>query len=748
MLDIADLGVFTPKRTLKDVLYAGLEGWLNLEPVPVTINIINKPVTAKLSTGKITLSSVNSKGTDLQLVAPKGYALQDLGIREVTVDSNDYILGGFDPSTGSFHLSPVIQEGETYANPVPGKINIQVTYANGVTVDLPLTVTTKAPTVKPKKSSFSFLNGVADVQAVAVTVSPADYDLIGLLEDEDGSVAAQEFLVDEKDPAKAATAYGYFERIESASEAAMLGVKAGYPFFSAMGDSNGYVGNVKLTFELPGVKPFTVTVKFTKNTPTMRLKVNGTIDASKTNKVTLTTTIKNLTPVMQAAGEAEVTLLDPHGNVVDPGEYIVDVPSQPSPDTLTLYRRPEMSGQLDSGTYTVQVTRKFYSEFSANETILTASAKLKVKNTTPTLKVSKTKLTLNPYDGKGAEIKVTVPKDQYMDCKYLGWLDQEGQFLRNGEDAPLARWVDENTITIDTYHPYTGEPLEIPDGTYYLCVTPDYRNSSAKTAVIPVTVQRKTLKSIKTWKAGSGVSLLDWNSYQDWGVFLPMTEAAARSGDYSVTLQGSNDNKTFVDIDQIVYPNPKAYYPICAENEWNYFDAGKYAWGTLKEDAAYFGMYAHLVSYDASMYYERENRDIYRYYRVQMTLTAEDGGTVFAQTIQLPVKNAALKVTQSKVPTVDRRDLTKPFTVRVKFNEKSVTLAAKIPDDAYVNENTKWNKLVRVTNLDAAGNLTLVFQDAARMSDVGKSVTIPVTFYVPYGRDDQTFTANIKVNFK
>lgn len=127
---------------------------------------------------------------------------------------------------------------------------------------------------------------------------------------------------------------------------------------------------------------------------------------------------------------------------------------------------------------------------------------------------------------------------------------------------------------------------------------------------------------------------------------------------------------------------------------------------------------------------------------MQLTVTAEDGGTVFTQTIQLPVRNSALKVTQAKVPTIDRRDLTKPFTTQVKFSEKNATLFAKIPDDS------PWSGLVRVTNLDENGNLTLAFQDAIAMADVDKSVTIPVTFYVPYGREDQTFTANIKVNFK
>ena len=34
------------------------------------------------------------------------------------------------------------------------------------------------------------------------------------------------------------------------------------------------------------------------------------------------------------------------------------------------------------------------------------------------------------------------------------------------------------------------------------------------------------------------------------------------------------------------------------------------------------------------------------------------------------------------------------------------------------------------------------------MMNVGKSVTIPVTFYMPYGREDQTYTVNVKVNFK
>ena len=97
---------------------------------------------------------------------------------------------------------------------------------------------------------------------------------------------------------------------------------------------------------------------------------------------------------------------------------------------------------------------------------------------------------------------------------------------------------------------------------------------------------------------------------------------------------------------------------------------------------------------------------------------------------------------------MDRRDLTKPFTAQMKFSEKNATLMAKVAKDAYVNDNTKWNSLVQVTNLDEKGNLTLAFQGALAMSGVGKSATIPITFYMPYGRADQTYTVNVKVNFK
>ena len=732
VLDIADLGVYTPKRTLKFELIVGLDGWLNLETVPVTVNIINKPVTAKLSTGKITLSSVNSKGTDLKLVPPKGYALQDLGIRSVTVDSENYTLDDYDPAAGSFHLTPVRQEGADYANPVPGKINIQVTYANDVTDDLPLTVTTKAPTIKPKKTSFSFLNGVMDIQGAAITVSPADYDLsVFDPDDEDCPLSTGAYVTDPEDSDKILAVVSGFIVTGDDSDAEYL-AGAGVDALGVTGNSNGYVGSVKLTFDrIPGVKPITVTAKFTKNTPTMSLKVNGTIDASKTNKVTLTTTVKNMNErlVFGQDENVQVALFDPHGNAVDPGEYVVDVPSPDSPNTLLLYRRPEMSGRLENGTYTVQVTRRVYSMFDEKTPIvLTASAKLKVKNTTPTVKVSKTKVTLNPYDGKDIEIKVTVPKDQYMGYKYTS--------CGGTSVAPIVYWEDD-TLIISSRKP-SGELKDIPDDTYALYLYPDYRDLDNFTTVT-INVQRKALKSIKTWKAGDGINLLDWDeyySYQDYGVFLPMTEVAAGKAKYTLTLQGSNDNKTFVDINQ-------ADHPICVEDERNYFQAGKYTWGTLKEDAAYIGLYAHMND-------ECENTDIYRYYRAQMTVTAEDGGTIYTETVKLPTKNPTLKITQSKVPTVDRRDLVKPFTTLVKFGAKRATLEAKIPEDAFVNENTKWNKLVRVTNLDENGNLTLAFQDANAISDVaeGKSATIPVTFYMP-GREKQTaFTANIKVNFK
>ena len=125
-----------------------------------------------------------------------------------------------------------------------------------------------------------------------------------------------------------------------------------------------------------------------------------------------------------------------------------------------------------------------------------------------------------------------------------------------------------------------------------------------------------------------------------------------------------------------------------------------------------------------------------------------NGGVIFEQYVKVDVKDPTLKVTQSKVPTVDRRDLTKPFTTQMKFSEKNVTLAAKVAEDAYADELTLWSSLVQVTYLDENGILTLAFQDALAMSGVGKSVTIPVTFYVPGGREDQTYTVNVKVNFK
>lgn len=417
----------TPKQALKIYPSVALEGWMIGWGEPVTVNIINKPVTAKLSTGKITLSSVNSKGADMKLVPPKGFSIQDLGIWNVDLDSENYKLDDFDRATGSFHLTPIVQEGEPYANPVPGKINIRVTYFNGVTDELPLTVATKAPTIKPKKTSFSFLNGVMDVQGAAVTVSPADYDLsVFNLDDEDCPLSTGTYLLDPENPSKIMMVASGFIVTGDDSDAEYL-AGAGVDALGITANSNGYVGSVKLTFDrIPGVKPITVTVKFTKNTPTMSLKVNGTIDSSKANKVTLTTTVKNMNERM-VFGEDEnvqITLLDPKGNVVDPGAYVVDVPSSDSPDTLLLYRRPEMSGRLEDGTYTVRVTRKVYSMFDEdNPIVLTASAKLKVKNTTASMKLSKSKVTLNPYDGKGAEIRVTFPKNQYTDGRDLAWLD-------------------------------------------------------------------------------------------------------------------------------------------------------------------------------------------------------------------------------------------------------------------------------------------------------------------------------------
>lgn len=749
----------TPKQTLKIYPSVALEGWIIGWGEPVTVNIINKPVTAKLSTGKLTLSSVNSKGVDMKLVPPKGYSIQDLGIWNVDLDSENYKLDDFDRTTGSFHLTPIVQKNADYANPVPGKMNIRVTYANGVTDELPLTVTTKDPTIKPKKTSFSFLNGVMDAQAAAFTVSPADYDLsaFDLEHDDDCPLRVQNIFTDPENPAKIIMfVSGLIVPGEDSEAEDLLG--PGIDALGVVGCSNGYVGSCKLTFDrIPGVKPVTVTVKFTKNTPTMSLKVNGTIDGSKTNKVTLTTTVKNMNANMVFDGNVELTLLDPKGNVVDPGEYVVDVPSSDSLDTLLLYRRPEMSGQLEDGTYTVQVTRKVFNMFDEDNPIaLTASAKLKVKNTTASMKLSKTKVTLNPYDGKGAEIRVTFPKDQYTDGRGLAWLDKDGGDLANGVDAPLVFWGDENTISIDTYNPITGDPIDIADGVYYLCVTPNSLDSDAKINIIPVTVQRKALKSIKTAKFGKNVSLLDWNGYQGQGFFLPMSEQVFARMDrnkgryFTVTLQGSNDNRNFVSIPTVgVSGQDQLYYPLGISYHMEFCPAGKYeGLGTLKEDCVYFGGTANSNPRFPGVQYANDTYELYRYHRIHLVVEDGNGGVIFEQYAKVDVKDPTLKVTQAKAPTVDRRDLTKPFTTQMKFSEKSATLAAKVAKDAYADELTLWSSLVQVTNLDENGNLTLAFQDALAMSGVGKSVTIPITFYVPYGREDQTYTVNVKVNFK
>lgn len=750
----------TPKQTLKIYPSVVLEGWIIGWGEPVTVNIINKPVTAKLSTGKLTLSSANSKGADMKLLPPKGFSIQDLGIRNVDLDSENYKLDDIDLATGSFHLTPIVQEDDDYANPVPGKINILVTYFNGVTDELPLTVTTKAPTIKPKKTSFSLPNGVMDAQVAAFTVSPADYDLsVFKLDSADCPLIVVAYAPDPDEPDNPEKALAIAQAMlvpGTDSEAEDL-IGPGIDALGVVGCSNGYVGSLKLTFDrLPGVKPITVTVKFTKNTPTMSLKVNGTIDGSKTNKVTLTTTVKNMNAKMAFGKGAEITLLDPKGNVVDPGEYVVDVPSSDSLDTLLLYRRPEMSGQLEDGTYTVRVTRKVYGFDEKNPISLTASAKLKVKNTTASMKLSKTKVTLNPYDGKGAEIRVTFPKNQYMDGRDLAWLDVNGGDLANGVDAPLAFWDDENTISIDTYEPFYGDPIKIEDGVYYLCVTPNSLDPDAKINIIPVTVERKALKSIKTDKFGKNVSLLDWNSNQGQAFFLPMSEQVFTRMDrnkgryFTVTLQGSNDNRNFVSIPTVgVSGQDQPYYPLGISYNMEFCPAGKYGGlGTLKEDCVCFSGTASFNPRFPGVQYANDTYELYRYHRIHLVVEDGNGGVIFEQYVKVDVKDPTLKVTQSKVPTVDRRDLTKPFTTQMKFSQKNATLMAKVAEDASTGEVLLWSRLVQVTNLDENGNLTLAFQNAVIMMNVGKSVTIPVTFYMPYGREDQAYTVNVKVNFK
>ena len=287
-------------------------------------------------------------------------------------------------------------------------------------------------------------------------------------------------------------------------------------------------------------------------------------------------------------------------------------------------------------------------------------------------------------------------------------------------------------------------------------MTPNSLDPDAKINIIPVTVQRKALKSVKTDKFGKNVSLLDWNSYQGQAFFLPMSEQVFARMDrnkgryFTVTLQGSDDNRNFVSIPTVgVSGQDQPYYPLGISYNMEFCPAGKYGGlGTLKEDCVCFSGTASFNPRFPGVQYANDTYKLYRYHRIHLVVEDGNGGVIFEQFIKLDVKNPTLKVTQAKAPTVDRRDLTKPFTTQMKFSQKNATLMAKVAEDAYASEFIPWSSLVQVTNLDENGNLTLAFQDALAMSGVGKSVTIPVTFYMPYGRADQTYTVNVKVNFK
>ena len=109
-----------------------------------------------------------------------------------------------------------------------------------------------------------------------------------------------------------------------------------------------------------------------------------------------------------------------------------------------------------------------------------------------------------------------------------------------------------------------------PEGSQ-MCIRdrPNSLDPDAKINIIPVTVQRKALKSIKTAKFGKNVSLLDWNGYQGQGFFLPMSEQVFKRMDrnkgryFTVTLQGSNDNRNFASIPTVgVSGQDQHYYPL------------------------------------------------------------------------------------------------------------------------------------------------------------------------------------------
>ena len=322
------------------------EEWAVPASVKVSVKLSYKAPAVKLSASSVSLSDAGSKGTTLRLTAGKK-TLEELGVESIRLPEG-FEETALDLSTGEFSLVP------TGAVPT-GKRTVRVYfYDTDAALDLPLTVSKKAPVLKLSKGSVNLNGDLGDSVTLKVTATPADLDLTKVV-------------------------------VTNPNEALEVSpVDANGEFTVAVRAGTAPKTAYALTLQAPTGKAVKLTVKTLAagRKVTMSLKAVGSIDLTYPERgAAIQPVFKNY------SGELE--------NVeYDLGEFLT------MGDDGLIHWTGDKS--LKTGTYPVTVTGSL-----PDGAVLSGTVKVKVIQTAVALKLSKTSLSLNKRLKETTQITVT-----------------------------------------------------------------------------------------------------------------------------------------------------------------------------------------------------------------------------------------------------------------------------------------------------------------------------------------------------
>ncbi len=377
-------------------------------PASVTVSVKNtyKAPRFKLSSSRVKFSGISSASVGMNLMsATKNESIWNYNITDLTA-SNGFIVEGFDSKYYDSYFTLKAPNGN-----LPGKINLYVHFSDTEnTVPIALSVSKVSPTIKLGTSSVTLNPKYNDSAAVYVILNPSNYN-------GEVTVSVTDAKNNSTDEIKAWYEYKGSEYYNNSK------------LYVQTNDSTKYNSAYKVTVSIPNTKSKAVlTVKTCKENvkPTLTLKSSGAIDLTYGySRLTINTVFKNYSGDFEFLGG---TVTETKGKTKI-GDGDISKYFTAELDGKYIYLRKAEKAKLTAGnTYTAALN------FKIGDETISASAKINVKQTAVTIKLSKTALTLNKLTGDSAVITLTTnPKYYSLGKPVIKIMDNSGKKSAEGK---------------------------------------------------------------------------------------------------------------------------------------------------------------------------------------------------------------------------------------------------------------------------------------------------------------------------